>query len=1493
MNERADEVDTVIEGDHSFDAFISYSRDDIDFARALEKTLQNFRPPKGIGHERRRLRVFRDESDLVGTHYPEAISRFLKRSQKLIVICTPSARDSDFVDDEIVKFANAQGVRNIVPVLYRGRPNNEFRAGENDDRAFPATLEKLLEEPLATDYRAYDATQAKPNQGQFRNAWYTLLANLLDVGREDIEQRDFRRQRRDRMLVASIVAIVIASLATFGTIARIQKLRADEQRDLALSSLAVNVAAKSAALTMRQPDMGALLAVEAVTMTDAAGRTPVPEARQALRGALAANVGERLPDVHETSMAAGFSADGGYIFSAGPREIRTWQLPPDLGALASSVAWSSELAADVPVKAATSNNGQWMAIVAAQQTTALNIRAPGNAKTALAEIAAEIRSVRISNDGRWVLAGTKNNALYQLDMHAGDRWKVLIEPPDQENRYRALRRFGFGPGTNTVFAADYEGALRFWSSGNELADPGLALGTRLLEEVYVGRSRSVAGRVAVSQESRLLALAPKDKSMAVYALGDDASFEVALQGGDATTARSVRFGPGERTLIANLDSGYLAIWYIDNLGSEPILIDAELTSGAVEYRMSPNGQFLAAASDDSVRIWNMERPDRRPHEIDIAPDSLQFTPDSRRIVLVDGGAVYIRDVDDDDESSELLLQYPNRIHRLVISADSRWLLGVEKNTVRLTEIDNPFGGTRSIPGAPWEPELDTDISRTGPGFDSRTVMSGTPNSGLPNAGAFSADGRWFAAIGAYDNVLVADLSRPFDAPQRLEDIEEATAVAFDPSSRWLLTGSIDDNVQVWNLADLANPVLSLERAKTDGKSSVARLVFSPEGRWLAAGAGLGEVSIWDWRGAIDAQAGNSEAAARTATRAIPLGGHEGWVLSLDFAADGSLLVSAGERATQVWTPGSFEEPIARYEVPLGYSQARLVPGQRSVVAGGADGIVRIWDVDAPDSPSVELRGHEASIINITVHPREPLLATASDDGHILLWHLDQPDNGPFRELESPRTNRIEFVSSGLLITSGYDYTKLWNLSDLSETPIVLPGSGQAMTYWMEVSDHEDAIGIIAQDGVARIWPLGSARLIDIACRLANSNLDYSVWRDTYGDKPYERTCRELPAHASLVVAGKALAEAGDVNKAIDLMTRAVELDPERDIDPQQLVTRIAVDAMLDRGKALAKDGKVQAASVQFERAKALNGDAVADPSVYANQLAAAQLHLNHGKKMGEEGRYEVAVASFITARGLDPDIEVDPEAEAARLVAPVYRNRGRKAARALKIDRAIEQYRIAASYDPGNAVNPVFEAYRHAAITYRQRAERAAKRGDIESALESYEEALALDPTLDIDPGVATSRLAAPLMARRAVDEVRHGRVDEGIAQFNNAINANPDMRISAECWNQLCWSALLWNRPDAVSEACGRAVVMEPGNAAFLDTRGVYRVLTGQLSESVADFEAYIAAFENQRERQDAVAQRREWIAALQTGRNPLTEKELESLRPADNVFFLFQCAW
>lgn len=195
------------------DVFISYSRRNLDFARSLEKRLREFKPPRDLDVPQRYLNVFRDEADITGTDYYQSIERHLGESGKLIVVCSPEARASTYVNDEIRRFAGKRGAEHIVPILLDGVPNNAAAPGQEAELAFPDALCEAVRMPLAIPYLGFDAKKDRVDKSPFADAWFSLLANIYGVSRADVERREKRRQARNRRITVGIVSGVIAALA--------------------------------------------------------------------------------------------------------------------------------------------------------------------------------------------------------------------------------------------------------------------------------------------------------------------------------------------------------------------------------------------------------------------------------------------------------------------------------------------------------------------------------------------------------------------------------------------------------------------------------------------------------------------------------------------------------------------------------------------------------------------------------------------------------------------------------------------------------------------------------------------------------------------------------------------------------------------------------------------------------------------------------------------------------------------------------------------------------------------------------------------------------------------------------------------------------------------------------------------------------------------------------------------------------------------------------
>ena len=161
-----------MESDQRFWAFISYSHADAKWAQWLQRALESYRVPmRLVGHDTgagpapARFRpIFRDREDLAANpDLRDSVRRALAQSRFLIVVCSPEAAKSHWVEDEIVQFKRLHGESRILSVIVRGEPNASQRPGFASQECFPPSLRFRLgesgeigaepAEPIAADLR--------------------------------------------------------------------------------------------------------------------------------------------------------------------------------------------------------------------------------------------------------------------------------------------------------------------------------------------------------------------------------------------------------------------------------------------------------------------------------------------------------------------------------------------------------------------------------------------------------------------------------------------------------------------------------------------------------------------------------------------------------------------------------------------------------------------------------------------------------------------------------------------------------------------------------------------------------------------------------------------------------------------------------------------------------------------------------------------------------------------------------------------------------------------------------------------------------------------------------------------------------------------------------------------------------------------------------------------------------------------------------------------
>ncbi len=190
----------------NYDAYISYSHKDASFARWLHRGIETYRVPQQLVSSGRPMRVFRDRVELPSsTDLGLAIEDALRRSDALIVVCSPASVQSRWVNEEIRRFKMLGRQDRVFAIILEGEPPDCFP---------PALRQEVLADGEIIDVTAeLAAADARGHADGKRNARLKLIAGMLNVGFDELYHRDLhRKQQRMAAIVAASLGMTVLTL---------------------------------------------------------------------------------------------------------------------------------------------------------------------------------------------------------------------------------------------------------------------------------------------------------------------------------------------------------------------------------------------------------------------------------------------------------------------------------------------------------------------------------------------------------------------------------------------------------------------------------------------------------------------------------------------------------------------------------------------------------------------------------------------------------------------------------------------------------------------------------------------------------------------------------------------------------------------------------------------------------------------------------------------------------------------------------------------------------------------------------------------------------------------------------------------------------------------------------------------------------------------------------------------------------------------------------
>ena len=514
-----------------------------------------------------------------------------------------------------------------------------------------------------------------------------------------------------------------------------------------------------------------------------------------------------------------------------------------------------------------------------------------------------------------------------------------------------------------------------------------------------------------------------------------------------------RFGKGTLTDCVYLpDGNRLAVlssigtWIYDVRTGEALdIITEPLTE---DMRLSPDGKSLAAASDGSVYLWDLDAKKLRNVLVGDTNriHSLAFSPTGETLAGATwNNAIQLWDV----YTGKLLKTFIGHtdlstrsmsIHSIAHSKDQKLLASVswEDRTIRIWDVETGQllqtidERAKRIYSVEYSP-------------DSRTLASAEEDSKIRI---------WDVDTGALLKTLTGHTSA-------------VNTMTYSPDGKTLVSGSWDKTIRFWNAS-----TGKLLKTLTGHTEVVDTVIYAPDGKTVTSMSSYdGTIRFWD---------------AETTKLLKTITGHTGsFGRAVAFSPDGQMLAHSGTGDSTIPIRDGQSGQLLR--TLTGHTDTVLSiaysPDGRNLVSGNWDGHIRMWDIDT-GALLKTLTGHEKGVPSLVYSPDGATLISGSWDNTIRIWDVDtgqplQTIIGNTTELEPSQGVRVISLSpDGQTVASATDekVIRLWDVHTGKLTGSLVGHTNEVAA--VAFSPRGTVLASGGDDATLRLWDVEAGKLLN-------------------------------------------------------------------------------------------------------------------------------------------------------------------------------------------------------------------------------------------------------------------------------------------------------------------------------------------------------------------------------------------------------------------------------
>ena len=807
-------------------AFISYQRDDEEWAKWLAHELEHYHlpsTPNGRDDFPQELRpIFRDIDELSAGNLPQQIHNALECSKHLIVICSPQSAKSPWVNKEIEEFIRMGKTDKIFPFIIDGIAM--CKNPDDPEECFPPALRNLPKDD--------ERLGANINENGHGNK--LRACNDCPIKEERIKQGDIYDKGRD----AAVVKIVAGMLGlSFDTLwQRHEKEKAEEernireQRDNLLRVQSRFLAEKANALVNMGDCYTAMRLLLEILPLDLSNpnRPYTAEAEAALRRATQ-NDGAVLKENYSISSIA-CSPDGKHFFTANST-IKIWDIQTGKNTRTFKVerGWGNIVIYRPDGKAILSVNAYDARILDIETGKTIQVLEKET------ETQGHILCITYSTDKQRILSINSVSVILIWNALTG---KIICSKRGFNDDI--IMCAAFSPNAKRIVYSTLKGAIRIWDiEADNLIGERIEEGLSFRGVAFSPDGKRIVSSVSSSEGNETLRIWNAET---MQPIGEEAMV-------GHRSIQSVAFSSdGKYIVAATWDSVRLLNAHTGKQVGEPFIGH---TDGVTLAVLSPNCRHIISTSynDKTVRIWKTQK--NLPVDVPLLTQTLETQTHklthkhSTKYHIIDKTSRTIHVSDITGKRVELL-GHTDEIPTAYFSPDEKHIISASwDHTARIWDVQSGkqlvlMKHADSVCEAVYSPDGKYIVSRSGSIiyiWDAKTGNHVHPpligHTELVNNLEFNIDGTFIVSTSYDGTIFLWDIRNGKQIGEPLVGHRgRIDSVIFSPDDKYILSFSLDDKtIRVWNVQTSRQVWITFV---DEDNNYPMELAFSPNGKKILA-----------------------------------------------------------------------------------------------------------------------------------------------------------------------------------------------------------------------------------------------------------------------------------------------------------------------------------------------------------------------------------------------------------------------------------------------------------------------------------------------------------------------------------------------------------------------------------------------------------------------------------------------------------------------------------